>query len=72
MFVYFGNLQDLRAAYNDSKGITRSFIMNGLTCAGRALGDEKLFDQSKWEYVGRYNAELREFFSSSMTTGGRS
>lgn len=52
--------QQIEVAYNDPKGITRNFIMNGLTSAGRALGDEKLFDQSKWEYVGRYNAELRK------------
>ena len=52
--------QKIEAAYNDSKGITRNFIMNGLTCAGRALGDEKFFDQNKWEYVGRYNVELRK------------
>ncbi|KAI0631951.1 DUF323 domain-containing protein [Trametes polyzona] len=49
----------IESAYNDSKGITREFIMNGLTCAGRALGNERLFEQDKWEYVGRYNAELR-------------
>ncbi|KAI0661991.1 hypothetical protein C8Q70DRAFT_1051496 [Cubamyces menziesii] len=49
----------IELAYNDRKGITRNFIMNGLTCAGRALGDEHLFDESKWEYVGRYNEELR-------------
>ena len=59
--------KQIEAAYNDSKGITRSFIMNGLTCAGRALGNEKLFDQNKWEYVGRYNAELRKpLFSSPV------
>ncbi|KAH9931672.1 histidine-specific methyltransferase [Epithele typhae] len=51
--------KQIEAAYNDSNGITRKFIMNGLTCAGRALGDEKLFEQDKWEYVGRYNEELR-------------
>ena len=50
----------IELAYNDRKGITRNFIMNGLTCAGRALGDEDLFDESKWEYVGRYNEELRQ------------
>ncbi|KAI1793340.1 hypothetical protein LXA43DRAFT_1002040 [Ganoderma leucocontextum] len=51
--------QQIEAAYNDSKGVTTKFIMNGLTCAGRALGDEHLFDQDKWEYVGTYNEELR-------------
>ncbi|KAM5531301.1 hypothetical protein V8D89_015016 [Ganoderma adspersum] len=51
--------QQIEAAYNDAKGITRKFIMNGLTCAGRALGDEHLFDEDKWDYVGTYNEELR-------------
>lgn len=51
----------IHAAYNDQQGITRDFIMNGLKNAGRVLGDESLFDQSKWEYVGKYNEELREF-----------
>ena len=51
--------QQIEAAYNDSKGITTKFIMNGLICAGRALGDEHLFDKDKWEYVGIYNEELR-------------
>ncbi|OBZ71213.1 hypothetical protein A0H81_08706 [Grifola frondosa] len=30
----------IELAYNDPKGITKNFIMNGLKCAGRALGDE--------------------------------
>ena len=50
----------IELAYNDPKGITRNFIMNGLTSAGRALGDEHMFNQDKWEYVGRYNEELRQ------------
>lgn len=50
----------IELAYDDPKGVTRSFIMNGLLCAGRALGDEHLFEQDKWEYVGRYNEELRQ------------
>ena len=54
------NAQQIELAYNDSKGVTRNFIMNGLVSAGRALGDEHMFDQSKWEYVGRYNEELRQ------------
>lgn len=52
--------KSIEAAYNDPKGLTRDFIMNGLKVAGRTLGDEHLFDESKWEYVGRYNEELRE------------
>lgn len=49
----------IELAYNDSKGITRDFIMNGLKVAGRTLGDESLFDEDKWEYVGSYSKELR-------------
>ncbi|RPD62283.1 hypothetical protein L226DRAFT_532692 [Lentinus tigrinus ALCF2SS1-7] len=56
---YGDNAQQIELAYNDTKGVTRAFIMNGLVCAGRALGDEHLFEQDKWEYVGRYNEELR-------------
>ncbi len=41
----------IETAYNDPKGYTKSFVMNGLRGAGRALGDESLFDESKWEYV---------------------
>ncbi|THH27007.1 hypothetical protein EUX98_g7189 [Antrodiella citrinella] len=51
--------EKIELAYNDSKGFTRAFIMNGLKNAGRVLGDESLFDESKWEYVGKYNQELR-------------
>lgn len=51
----------IELAYNDPKGFTRDFIMNGLKVAGRTLGNEDLFDETKWEYVGRYNEELRVF-----------
>jgi L-histidine Nalpha-methyltransferase / hercynylcysteine S-oxide synthase len=46
-------------AYNDHRGITCRFILNGLKNAGRTLGDESLFPEEKWEYVGQYNAEER-------------
>ncbi|KAI0345952.1 DUF323 domain-containing protein [Trametopsis cervina] len=49
----------IELAYDDAKGVTRDFIMNGLKVAGRTLGDETLFAEDKWEYVGKYNAELR-------------
>ena len=52
----------IEAAYNDSKGATKAFIMNGLLCAGRALGDENLFKADTWEYVGKYNTVLRTCF----------
>lgn len=54
-------------AYNDREGFTKKFIFNGLKVAGRALGDEDMFDQEKWEYVNRYDiAERRHeaFFKS--------
>lgn len=51
----------IETAYNDPKGLTRDFIMNGLRVAGRTLGDENLFSEDKWEYVGRYNEELSTF-----------
>ncbi|KIJ24205.1 hypothetical protein M422DRAFT_111588, partial [Sphaerobolus stellatus SS14] len=46
-------------AYNDKRGITRAFIMNGLRGAGRALGDETLFEEANWEYVNFYNVAER-------------
>lgn len=45
----------IEEAYNDPKGYTRRFIFNGLTAAGRALGNENMFDENKWEYVNAYN-----------------
>ncbi|KAL4243691.1 EgtD Methyltransferase Superfamily protein [Abortiporus biennis] len=51
--------EQIESAYNDTQGITKAFIMNGLKGAGRALGDESLFDIDKWEYVGKYNEEAR-------------
>ena len=47
--------EKIEKAYNDSKGYTANFIFNGLIAAGRALGNEKMFDEDKWEYVNRYN-----------------
>lgn len=50
--------EKIRVAYNEPKGIARNFIMNGLVTAGRALGDENLFDKSKWEYITRFTKEM--------------
>ncbi|KAG9315838.1 histidine-specific methyltransferase [Chiua virens] len=47
--------EDIEIAYNDPKGRTRSFIMNGLRAAGNALGDSELFDLGNWEYVNFYD-----------------
>ena len=53
--------EKIELAYDDKKGVTRDFIMNGLKVAGRTLGDEDLFSDDKWEYFGQYNTELREY-----------
>ena len=47
--------EKIEKAYNDSKGYTENFIFNGLRSAGRVLGNEKMFDEDKWEYVNHYN-----------------
>ncbi|KDQ62677.1 hypothetical protein JAAARDRAFT_121841 [Jaapia argillacea MUCL 33604] len=59
----------IEVAYNDPTGHTRNFIMNGLKAAGRAMGCEGMFDESKWEYVNRYDHEARrhEAFYKSKT-----
>ncbi|KAF7299791.1 hypothetical protein HMN09_00985100 [Mycena chlorophos] len=49
----------IEEAYNDPRGYTAKFIMNGLKGAGRALGDETLFDEENWEYVNSYDITLR-------------
>lgn len=53
----------IEQAYNDRRGYTKRFIMNGLKAAGRALGDETIFDEDNWEYVNQYNV-VSQFFSS--------
>ncbi|KAJ7078568.1 DUF323 domain-containing protein [Mycena belliarum] len=45
----------IEEAYNDRRGYTKKFIMNGLKGAGKALGDETLFDEENWEYVNNYD-----------------
>ncbi|RDB14613.1 Ergothioneine biosynthesis protein 1 [Hypsizygus marmoreus] len=50
----------IEEAYNDRKGYTKRFIMNGLRAAGRALGNEEMFDEDKWEYVNYYNVAERQ------------
>lgn len=45
----------IETAYNDPRGYTKKFIFNALKAAGRALGDETMFDEDKWDYVNRYN-----------------
>ncbi|KAK0504162.1 DUF323 domain-containing protein [Armillaria luteobubalina] len=49
----------IEEAYNDRKGYTKKFIMNGLRAAGKMLGNEDLFDPAKWSYVNSYNESER-------------
>lgn len=56
----------IEEAYNDRKGYTKTFIMNGLRAAGRALGNEGMFEEDKWEYVNRYNEAEREYHEFSF------
>lgn len=51
--------KDIEAAYDDPEGVTKAFIMNGLKGASQALGDDSLFIENKWAYVGRYNSRQR-------------
>lgn len=52
--------EEIEIAYNDPKGYTRSFIMNGLNVAGTTLGDSELFDLSNWGYTNSYDEGSRE------------
>lgn len=56
----------IEEAYNDSRGYTRDFIMNGLRAAGRILGDEKLFEEQNWEYINCYNTVRPPIISSHL------
>ncbi|KAI0771000.1 histidine-specific methyltransferase [Trametes elegans] len=55
-------------AYNSPTGTNRRFVLNGLKCAGRALGDESLFEERKWEYVSKHNEELRRHEACYQST----
>jgi len=43
-------------AYNDPHGVTKHFIMSGLSNANSILGEE-YFKLDEWEYIGEWNAE---------------
>ncbi|KAF8843379.1 DUF323 domain-containing protein [Paxillus ammoniavirescens] len=51
--------EEIELAYNDPRGRTRDFILNGLKAAGTALGDRELFDLNDWEYVNVYDEDKR-------------
>lgn len=40
-------------AYNDSKGVTHQFVLNGLTHANEVLGQEA-FNVEEWQVIGEY------------------
>lgn len=44
-------------AYNDSKGVTREFELNGLRNANGIMG-RTIFEEGVWEYEGRWNKDL--------------
>ncbi|KJK81214.1 hypothetical protein H634G_03748 [Metarhizium anisopliae BRIP 53293] len=48
-----GNPDKIYHAYNDSKGITHEFILNGLINANRIYGQE-LFHLPDWKVIGEY------------------
>lgn len=48
--------EKVKRAYNDSQGLTRDFILNGLWNANTVLGTPH-FLQGDWGYVGEWNAE---------------
>lgn len=56
-------------AYNDTKGLTREFIMNGLDHCNDIFG-QKLFDRSQFEYISTYNDKKgrHEAYYRSLTT----
>lgn len=53
--------EEIEIAYNDPKGLTRDFIMNGLKATGIALGDSEVLDLSNWEYINFYDQGSREY-----------
>ncbi|KAF9352300.1 hypothetical protein BGX26_009854 [Mortierella sp. AD094] len=49
--------QDITIAYNDPKGVTREFIMNGLDHINVILGQD-FIDREKFHYFAQYNVKL--------------
>ncbi|KAF9272712.1 hypothetical protein BGZ88_004478 [Linnemannia elongata] len=49
--------QEITVAYNDPKGVTRDFIMNGLDHINVLLGQD-FIDRQKFRYFAQYNVEL--------------
>ncbi|KAF8837654.1 DUF323 domain-containing protein [Paxillus ammoniavirescens] len=51
--------EEIELAYNDPRGRTRNFVLNGLKATGTALGRTELFDLDDWEYVNLYDEDKR-------------
>ncbi|KAF9351103.1 hypothetical protein BGX34_000808 [Mortierella sp. NVP85] len=49
--------QEITLAYNDPKGVTRDFIMNGLDHINTIL-NQNFIDRNKFRYFARYNVEV--------------
>lgn len=64
--------EQIELAYNDPRGVTREFIMNGLRSAGKVLGQENLFDSANWEYVNFYNEKERRHEAYYRSTKNQS
>ncbi|QSZ34181.1 hypothetical protein DSL72_005770 [Monilinia vaccinii-corymbosi] len=47
------NPEKIYHAYNDEKGVTHRFILNGLAHANKILG-ENVFDVTDWKVIGEY------------------
>ncbi|KAH0547717.1 hypothetical protein FGG08_000207 [Glutinoglossum americanum] len=50
------NPEKVWTAYNDPKGITEAFIMNGMLHANKVLG-KNYFHLDDWNYIGEYNID---------------
>ncbi|KAF9956983.1 hypothetical protein BGZ72_002306 [Mortierella alpina] len=48
--------QEITVAYNDPKGVTREFVMNGLSHINVILGQD-FIDREKFQYFAQYNVE---------------
>lgn len=69
----------IEKAYNDSLGVTRAFILNGVEHVSRILGDEVGLKKDQFEYANRYNSregrheaylKAKESFTISLPESG--
>lgn len=50
-------------AYNDKKGTTREFYLNGLSHANALMGKEA-FKKAEWDVIGEYNSQAKRHQAS--------